>query len=55
MNMTWTNGKHPYKGKNNSRGKCQRSKILKGIDYKKLAKEEDFIKIEKELWGNISK
>lgn len=49
MNITWTTGKHSYKGKNNSRGKRQRSKILKGIDYKKLAKAEDFIKIEKEI------
>lgn len=49
MNTTFTNGRHAYFGKYNSRHQRQKSKICKGlkIDFKKLRKIFDELDNEK--------
>ena len=46
--MTWSNGKHAYYGKDNGRGKRQRSKIMKGMNINSRKLRAAFRLIEKE-------
>lgn len=48
--MQWTNGKHSYRGKRNSRGKRLMSKLLKGLnvgDIRKAFKEMEALNVSK--------
>jgi hypothetical protein len=46
--MKWSNGKHPYRGKNNGRGKRKKSKMLKGLKINYRGLNKAFIELEKE-------
>lgn len=46
--MTWSNGRHAYKGKDSGRGKRGMSKILKGMKINRKLLSRAFVKLEKE-------